>query len=193
MNHDEELRELKRSAILQAAGVLFESRRFDEVKLDEVAAAAGVGKGTLYLYFKNKEDLFAQMAIEGLDSMIGRIREIAALDRSYKERLFLFAREFSTFLIQRHGVMRVMSQAQSDSIHKVFCEHFEPVIGAVQALLQTGVDEGILRSDVPVTELRYALMGPILLKIRRETPADGSMDLDALLELFWAGAAKENT
>ena len=83
-------KESKRAAILQAAAKMFEGRRFDEVKLDEIAAAAGVGKGTLYLYFNNKDDLFAQMAVDGLDGMAARIRAIAAMKSPYKERLFLF-------------------------------------------------------------------------------------------------------
>ena len=54
----EKKKEDKRATILKAASDVFKGRRFDEVTLDEIAVRAGVGKGTLYLYFKNKEDLF---------------------------------------------------------------------------------------------------------------------------------------
>jgi AcrR family transcriptional regulator len=44
--------------ILAAAGRLFGTRRFHEVRMEDVAAAAGLGKGTLYRYFKDKEELY---------------------------------------------------------------------------------------------------------------------------------------
>ena len=188
MQHTES-KESKRAAILQAAAKMVDGRRFDEVKLDEISAAAGVGKGTLYLYFKNKEDLFAQMAVEGLDEMTERIRTIASMESSYKERLFLFAREFTDFLTKRHGVMRVMNQVRSDPVDKVFRKHLGRMIGAIHELLQKGMDEGALRTDFQTSELRCALVGPILLKIRREEHAGETIESSALLELFWAGAA----
>ena len=184
-------KESKRAAILQAAAKMFEGRRFDEVKLDEIAAAAGVGKGTLYLYFNNKDDLFAQMAVDGLDGMAARIRAIAAMKSPYKERLFLFGREFTEFLTKRHGVMRVMNQAQSAPVDQAFMKHLGLIIEAIHTLLQAGIDEGALRTDFQTSELRSALVGPILLKVRREAHVGETISLNALLELFWAGAAKE--
>lgn len=51
--------EEKRQEILDAAEAAFGRREFDEVTTDDIAAGAGVGKGTLYRYFPTKEDLYA--------------------------------------------------------------------------------------------------------------------------------------
>ncbi|MFA7368058.1 MAG: helix-turn-helix domain-containing protein, partial [Kiritimatiellales bacterium] len=182
---------MKRSAILQAAARLFEGRRFDEVKLDEIAASVGIGKGTLYLYFKNKEDLFAQIAIDGIDEMTARILAIAAMNSPYKERLFLFAHEFTAFLTKRHGVTRMMNQVQSDPVGKTFRTHHNRMIEAIHELLQKGMDEGALRNDFKVAELRCVLVGPILLKVRRAARVGEIIELNALLIFFWAGAAAQ--
>jgi len=48
--------EKKRQLIANTAAKLFATRPFHKVKLDDVASAAGVGKGTLYIYFKSKEE-----------------------------------------------------------------------------------------------------------------------------------------
>ena len=184
----EKSKELKRSAILQAAAKLFAERRFDEVKLDEIAASVGIGKGTLYLYFKNKEDIFAQIAIDGIDEMTTRILSIAAMKSLYKERLFLFANEFTTFLAKRHGVTLMMNQVESDPVDKTFRKHHGRMIEAIHELLQKGMDEGALRDDFKVAELRCFLVGPILLKVRRAARVGEIIELNALLELFWAGA-----
>ena len=70
--------EKKRQLIAEAAARLFATRPFHKVKLDDVAAEAGVGKGTLYIYFKSKEELFFWLihdafakVVEQLDSQLG--------------------------------------------------------------------------------------------------------------------------
>jgi len=51
-------KESKRQRILRAAEKLFTSQRFDEVTTDDIMHAAGVGKSTIYRYFKGKDDIF---------------------------------------------------------------------------------------------------------------------------------------
>ncbi|RPI59812.1 MAG: TetR/AcrR family transcriptional regulator, partial [Planctomycetaceae bacterium] len=59
----------KRLQIMQAAEKLFTSRRFHEVTTDDIAKSAHVGKGTIYNYFKDKDDMFFQMATNGFDEL----------------------------------------------------------------------------------------------------------------------------
>ena len=49
---------LQAEKMLQAAAGLFGTQRFHEVRMEDIAAAAGVGKGTIYRYFSDKEDLY---------------------------------------------------------------------------------------------------------------------------------------
>ena len=53
--------ETRRQAILDAALAVFAERGFEAARLDDVAARAGVAKGTLYLYFRDKEALFEEL------------------------------------------------------------------------------------------------------------------------------------
>ena len=69
------LDENKRRHITKAAVRLFAQRPFHEVKLDDVAAAARVGKGTLYLYFKNKHDLYVSLIQDGFARLVDGLRE----------------------------------------------------------------------------------------------------------------------
>lgn len=62
--------------ITAAALALFVERGFANTRLEDVAARAGVSKGTLYLYFANKQDLFKAVVREGLASPIGEVRDI---------------------------------------------------------------------------------------------------------------------
>lgn len=187
MNRNE-ARKIRRRAILDAAADQFAGRRFDEVKLDEVAARAGVGKGTLYLYFKSKEDLFVALAIDGSAEMAARIREIADSARNYREKLFLFGTEFSFFLQQRHGLMRLIRTASSEGIEKRTRPHHEKVIKAVYYLIEAGVKEGIVREDISVETLHCMLMGPLFIRIPEMERVGKNIDLDTLLQGFWDAA-----
>ena len=62
--------------ITAAALELFVERGYAGTRLDDVAARAGISKGTLYLYFENKEELFKAVVREGLVSPIAEIRGI---------------------------------------------------------------------------------------------------------------------
>lgn len=70
--------EQKRRKILDAAAALFAERPFHEVRLDDVALSARVGKGTLYIYFNSKEDLFDELLVTGFEQMLARVTERAS-------------------------------------------------------------------------------------------------------------------
>lgn len=59
----------KRIQILQAAGEVFRRRGFSVATIDEIASAAGVGKGTIYLYFASKQDILNSLVAFTLESL----------------------------------------------------------------------------------------------------------------------------
>ncbi|HJZ31282.1 MAG TPA: TetR/AcrR family transcriptional regulator [Hyphomicrobiaceae bacterium] len=63
----------RRQAILEAALTEFAARGYEAARLDDVAAAAGVAKGTLYLYFKDKQALFEELVLGALTPIMDRI------------------------------------------------------------------------------------------------------------------------
>lgn len=66
----------KKERILTAAAQVFTSRGFHSATVDEIAHAAGVAKGTIYLYFPGKKELFSSLLLFGIE----RIRDEAAAD-----------------------------------------------------------------------------------------------------------------
>ncbi len=171
----------KREAILKAASIAFTDRRFDEVKLDEIAKLAGVGKGTLYLYFKNKEELFVELAGVGLEEMSARIREILSLDLSYIERFKIFVYEVSEFARERHVWRRAIIQSSSKLLNKEVHPKRELVRDAVYEFLQAGVDEGVIPADVSIKSIHCIVMGSLFFRGRPEPLPDMEVDLDELI------------
>lgn len=70
--------ETRRQAILDAALLTFAEHGFEAARLDDVAARAGVAKGTLYLYFPSKEALFEGLVRASVVPIIERMSELAA-------------------------------------------------------------------------------------------------------------------
>ena len=62
----EKINNEKQMEILKAAVDLISERGFERTTVDEIAARANVGKGTIYLYFKNKEEIFIDIIENGI-------------------------------------------------------------------------------------------------------------------------------
>lgn len=65
--------EKKRQLIMGTAAKLFATRPFHSVRLEDVAAAANVGKGTIYIYFESKDDLYFSLIYEGFAALIDEL------------------------------------------------------------------------------------------------------------------------
>jgi AcrR family transcriptional regulator len=68
----------RRQAILEAALAVFAANGFEAARLEDVAARAGVAKGTLYLYFRSKEALFEALVRDAVSPIIERVSAVAA-------------------------------------------------------------------------------------------------------------------
>jgi AcrR family transcriptional regulator len=73
--------------ILRAASRLFGTQRFHEVRMEDIAAEAAVGKGTLYRYFADKEELYRAMLVRSSDRFIRRMEGIVSGADSARARL----------------------------------------------------------------------------------------------------------
>lgn len=101
--------------ILKSAELLFGEHRFHEVRMEDIAAEAEVGKGTLYRYFHDKEELYLALLARASEKFVGRIAECTGREscpRLRLERLVQASIEFFDEhphlldLIQRAEVMR---------------------------------------------------------------------------------------
>jgi TetR/AcrR family fatty acid metabolism transcriptional regulator len=73
--------------MLQAAAALFGTQRFHEVRMEDIAAAAGVGKGTLYRYFSDKEDLYLALLDRSSKQMHERLQKVHQIKATPRGRL----------------------------------------------------------------------------------------------------------
>lgn len=136
----------KRDEILAAAEQEFARREFHQVLMDDVAARAGVGKGTLYRYFPTKEELFLAMVLRGLDESHGEFLRAfddettsleAILETSVGHMLSYFrGREPLLALFQRYEDR--LPQADTELWHQRRDEAIAAIAGALDRAEKTG-------------------------------------------------------
>jgi AcrR family transcriptional regulator len=145
----------RREAILTAALEEFSAQGFSAARLDDVAKRAGVAKGTIYLYFRDKEALFEELIRSVLSPVVGAL-EIALRDpRPVREiaetAVDIFLRE--VYGTRRKDVIRlVLSEGArfpklAEFYHR---EVLSRLFGAMQALLKRAADRGELRNAAVV-------------------------------------------
>jgi AcrR family transcriptional regulator len=146
----------KREAILAAALEEFSARGFAAARLDDVAGRAGVAKGTIYLYFRDKETLFQELVRAELSPVVAALEATQGAGdvplRMVAERLItIFAREI--FATHRKDVIRlVLTEGPRFPAIAEFYYHevVERVMHVIGTLARRAVDRGELPNDALV-------------------------------------------
>src|SRR6476619_2694812 len=145
----------RRTAILSAALEEFSARGFEAARLDDVARRAGVAKGTIYLYFRDKETLFQELVRAELSPVVLALEAAPAADlplRVVAERLVtIFAREI--FSTHRKDVIRLVLTEGPRFPHIAefyYREVVERVMTVIRGLAQRAVARGELPNDALV-------------------------------------------
>jgi AcrR family transcriptional regulator len=92
---DEQMREATRHRIMRVAASEFARLGFDQANINVIAEQAGIGKGTIYLYFENKRDLFLEMLRFIAQAQLTVIRATLAADGTLRQRLERLFRAFA--------------------------------------------------------------------------------------------------
>ncbi|MDB5526187.1 MAG: Transcription regulator TetR family [Rhizobium sp.] len=95
---------IKREQILDGALCVFMQMGFDAASMNDITREAGVSKGTLYVYFKNKEDLFVAIIERQKLRIFGRLQEILEKNLPVVETLHDFGMLFSTHMLSDRTV-----------------------------------------------------------------------------------------
>jgi AcrR family transcriptional regulator len=132
----------KRRAILRAAARLFASRPFHEVRLEEVAAGAKVGKGTLYVYFDSKDELYATMVNEGFAGLLERVRGAASDESAAADQtLATLVREVVTWACTSR-VLATMRSGAPTSVMQTVGAGREELGRILESVIRRGIAQG---------------------------------------------------
>jgi len=126
-------KERKRAAIMQSATALFSERDYHIVHMDDVAARARVGKGTLYRYFPTKDDLYFATVIDAWDRMHHELVEAAEGSRPPAENLYRMTVRVLAFFWPRRQFVALLRDSME---HPEWRSRREVVVGLVESELR---------------------------------------------------------
>jgi AcrR family transcriptional regulator len=163
-------KEARPTEILEAALACFAEKGFAATKLDDVAARAGITRGTLYLYFTSKEELFKAVVRQSvLPILAGRERMQARADLPVAEQLRAFilsipAQITGTPLPAIPKIIIAESRNFPDLAEFYFAEVLSRLRRSIRALLRRGVRAGEFRK-IDIDQVFYCTIGPLIAAI----------------------------
>jgi AcrR family transcriptional regulator len=155
----------RRDEIIRAAEKVFFTKGFDNATMDDIAEQAELSKGTLYIYFRSKEDLHMAVAHEAVAMLRGAVAGIEKMKGNALEKLVSMGRatiEFSEkfpdhmksiIYIEGFELQQVSFSASElrDVIYK------ESPVGLVIKIIEQGVREKVIRDDIPPPIIAHTL------------------------------------
>lgn len=175
--------------ICTAALEVFSEKGFAAAKLDDIACRAGVSKGTLYLYFKSKEELFRAVVRDTVAPNIETVRAIVdTADLPFADVVRMFLPRFAKIATEvRVGAVAKMVIGESRNFPELARVWHDEVVTKALGLISSLIERGQRRGEVRPGEPRFlaiSLMGAMLMGILwRETlePVGGApLDLEQL-------------
>src|SRR5689334_18360583 len=185
----------KREAILRAAIDVFAGRGYFNAQVADVARAAGVAAGTVYLYFRSKDDLLISIFERSMRDALAEGRAMVGAETDARERLRRFAR-LHLGRLGRDRTLAVVFQVELRQSTK-FMERFSATLlrdylGLIREAIADGQRTGVLRSDIKATAAAKMFFGALdematnwILSRRRYSL---EADADTVVDLFINGA-----
>jgi AcrR family transcriptional regulator len=147
----------KRKHIMEAAAHLFATRPFHEVRLEEVAESAKVGKGTLYTYFRGKDELYLSLVREGFAELLERARADAKPDRPAWVRFQTVVRGLIQFGSTYPDLFRVMRRGALTADDAGMLETRRLHSELITSVIRDGVASGEMVDPNPELTAQFVL------------------------------------
>jgi AcrR family transcriptional regulator len=99
--------------ILSVASRLFAAHRFHETRMEDIAAAAEVGKGTLYRYFKDKDELYTALLVRAAEQLEARLVEVVEQGQDARGKLEGVVGAIITYFDERPHLLDLIQHAEA--------------------------------------------------------------------------------
>ena len=169
--------EAKESSMLDAAEKIFARVGFDSAKVSEIARAASVAEGTVYLYYKNKQDLLAGVVGRFWTQLTLGAEAAIEPDATTREQLEQLAHYHLNSILDQFEVVSLTHRARPQQEQDL--DQVREYVRVFDRIMQRGVDRGELPKGNPTGQLRDVFFGTLEFSARtlklRERPYDHSV------------------
>ncbi len=149
-------RQERRSQILDAARSLLFAKGLHATSINQIAKQAELGVGTIYFYYKNKEEIFADLQEEGLELLFARILKISNQNLPADKKLRDIGLQYIRFTRESRDYYDIINYFLASpeiffapNLKSKVDRHGSQIIGLLVETINAGVRSGLFQSDNP--------------------------------------------
>lgn len=162
-------KEYRSSTILKAARRLFFDRGFKAVTVDSIAEKANISKGSIYLCFESKEEIYTQILIADNIALYERIKNFSSIEAGASQLLQEFARIYVDYFLNDKELFRILMtfMMQTGQVHLTEKQSVELIrstnenIKIISEIIYKGIASGEFRPVENIRQLQNALWGTL--------------------------------
>jgi TetR/AcrR family transcriptional regulator, fatty acid metabolism regulator protein len=189
----------KYKQIIDAAVVVIAENGYHQAQVSRIAKQAGVADGTIYLYFKNKEDILISLFREKMGMFVEKIEEVIAGKRTAAEKLLVMIENHCKILSEDHHLAIVtqleLRQSNKDIRLKIN-EVLKGYLSVIDKILTEGISSGEFPANLDIRLARQMIFGTIdeMLTnwVMNEQKYDLSAQVPAIHKLLLNGCGSRN-
>lgn len=154
----------KHRRIIEAAVKVFAKNGFYNSKVSEIARAAQVADGTIYLYFQNKDDILISLFEEEMQLILERVRAAVAAESNPAKKLERFAIAHLSLVEENQELAEIIQVEirQSSKFMKEYKnEKFHEYLNLISAIIKEGQAQGVFRRDIEPGVAKRAFFGAL--------------------------------
>lgn len=146
--------------IISAARELFQSKGYDKVTMQDVMDSVGIAKGTIYHYFKSKEELFEAVIEEIVETSIERMQLLMQKTKGTaleKMQILIAAGNLS---LAHEKILEALHTRSNDAMHaRLLAVAVTKQAVLYAQLIEQGCKEGVFQTDAPLEVAEFMLAG----------------------------------
>ncbi len=196
-------KERRRQQIMVAAKRVFSEKGFSKATMEDIAQEAELSPGTLYLYFKNKEELYASLSLRILQYLLLRIEHVNAVkgagpDEKLKQ---LMEAMYDVYEFDPLIIINMFHLQSSETLRNLSPQLLEEIkelsgksMGAISQIFKEGVAKGIFINHHPVAlaDTFWSVFSGVILWLTSKKLIDENKDflretLSVAFEIFYKG------
>ncbi len=154
----------KHEKILKSAVKVFAKNGFHNSTISEIAKAAGVADGTIYLYFRNKDDILIRLFEERMEAVNSEFRKALDAQGDPVAKLEMFITAYIEYMEKRRALAEVISVElrQSNKFMKEYVPtKFAEFLNLVSEIIHDGIEKGIFRKGIKPGIVKRAIFGAL--------------------------------
>ncbi|KGX89052.1 TetR/AcrR family transcriptional regulator [Pontibacillus litoralis] len=154
----------KYKQIIDAAVEVIAENGYHASQVSKIAKKAGVADGTIYIYFKNKEDVLISLFEDKMGLLIEKIQEDIRLKSNVEDKLFSFIHMHFHQLAQDHhlAIVTQLELRQSNKQLRLRINNIlKPYLEIIDQIVQQGIQEGVIDENIDSRLVRQMVFGTL--------------------------------